>query len=112
MGVKIRLQNHGCRNHPYWWIVVQGHKTNPKGRIIERIGMWWPRNTVRYRRSIVINRHRIKYWIGVGAVPTPGAHRVLAQAEMIPRMPVPFGSSSLYKKPDKIHPDAFRKFNT
>ena len=67
MVLKIRLQNHGCRNHPYWWLVVQGLKVNPKGRIIEKIGMWWPRNTKRYQRSIVINRPRIKYWLSVGA---------------------------------------------
>lgn len=34
MKVSIRLQNHGCRNHPYWWIVVAPNRKNIKGRIL------------------------------------------------------------------------------
>jgi hypothetical protein len=34
----IRLQNHGCKNHPYFWIVISSKKNNLKGRIIEHVG--------------------------------------------------------------------------
>ncbi len=38
----IRLQNHGRKNHPYWWIVVAPRRANIKGRFIEHIGYWIP----------------------------------------------------------------------
>jgi ribosomal protein S16 len=36
----IRLQNHGCRNHPYWWLVVAPKNSNIKGIFIEHIGLF------------------------------------------------------------------------
>lgn len=39
MHVVLRLQNHGCRNHPLWWIVVAPRLKNIKGRFIEHIGI-------------------------------------------------------------------------
>ena len=54
MVLKIRLQNHGCRNHPYWWLVVQGLKVNPKGRIIEKN---WNVVAKKYEEISAINCH-------------------------------------------------------
>ena len=65
MKTLIRLQNHGCRNHPYWWIVVMGEKKNSKGRIIEHIGYWIPRKTNYVQRAVIFNKPRIRYWLAV-----------------------------------------------
>lgn len=37
----------------------------------------------------------------MGAVPTRGVHRLLEKFEMVPKYPPPFGSKSLYEKPEK-----------
>jgi ribosomal protein S16 len=43
MRVRFKLVNHGCRNHPYWWIIVQPIRKKLGGRYLEKIGIWAPR---------------------------------------------------------------------
>lgn len=63
----IRLQNHGCKNHPYFWIVVSSKNKNIKGRIIEHIGYWIPHERRTVHRSIILNKPRILHWLAKGA---------------------------------------------
>lgn len=106
----IRLQNHGKKNHPYWWIIVQPKNKCFKGRAIERLGIWAPRKTKTVDRSISFNRYKVKYWLSVGATPTPGAQRLLAMAGLYVKKPVPYGSKFLYEKKTKTYPlDYFHK---
>ena len=101
MKTKIRLRNGGVRNNPLWHIIVQGQKKNLKGRYIERIGYWMPiaRRTV--PRGMVLNKHKCRYWLSIGAQPTRGAAVILHKFGLWPKPPVPFGSESLYEKPEK-----------
>ena len=67
------------------------------------MGYWFPDVKGVYdNRSIVLNRPRLKYWIGLGAQITSGAYRVLSQANFLPRKPPPFGYSTLYEHPGFI----------
>ena len=77
MKTKIKLRNGGKRNHPLWHIIVQGDKKNLNGRYIERVGYWMPRKTKTVPRGMLINKHKIRYWLSVGAQPTNGVVRVL-----------------------------------
>jgi hypothetical protein len=43
----------------------------------------------------------MRYWLSVGATPTPGAHRLLEAYGFVPRAPRPFGSKHAYTKPEK-----------
>ena len=83
----------------YRHIIVQGDKKNLKGRYIERLGFWMPRTTQSYKRGCVLNRHKLRYWLSIGAEPTPGVIRVLNKYEMYPKKPVPWGTASVYEKP-------------
>ena len=103
MKTKLKLRNAGVRNHPYWHIIVQGEKKNLNGKYIERVGIWMPRKTKTIHRGIVLNKHKIRYWLSVGAEPTKGVVRLLNKFEFYPRTPVPWGSASLYEKPDKVY---------
>jgi small subunit ribosomal protein S16 len=110
MKVRIRLQNHGCKNHPFWWIVVQPSKKNPRGRYLERVGYWLPRKTVTVQRAMILNKHRLQYWLGVGATCTNRVHRILEKFNYVPKQAVPFGSHTLYEKPEKTYDiDYYRK---
>lgn len=82
---------------------MQGEKKNLKGRYIEHIGYWMPRHQRTYRRGMVLNKHKTRYWLGVGAQPTKGVIRVLEKFNFFPRYPVPFGSKSLYEKPKRTY---------
>lgn len=64
-----------------------------------------PRRTKTIPRGIVLNRHKIRYWMSVGAQPTDAVVRVLNRFgdDFWPRLPVPWGKSSMYEKPKKIY---------
>lgn len=97
MPARIRLQVKGHPANRFFWIVASSSKTNPHGRPIERMGYWFPDVKGIYdNRSIVLNRPRLKYWIGLGAEISSGAYRVLSQANFLPKKPPPFGYSRLY----------------
>jgi hypothetical protein len=65
--------------------------------------MWMPRKTKTVKRGIVLNKHKIRYWLSVGAQPTKGVVRLLNKFEFYPKTPVPWGSDNLYEKPDKVY---------
>jgi hypothetical protein len=41
--------------------------------------------------------------LSVGAKPTEGVHRLLAMVNILPKKPIPFGSNSVYPKPQKTY---------
>lgn len=84
MKVSIRLQNHGKKNHPLWWIVVAPNRKNNFGRFLEHVGYWSPRKGKYLQRRIVLNIPRIKYWLANGAVPTFKVHNFLSLWNIIP----------------------------
>lgn len=43
----------------------------------------------------------MRYWLSVGATPTPGAQRLLEAYGFVPKRPRPFGSQHAYSKPEK-----------
>ncbi len=71
MRVKIKLVQHGFHRHPYWWIVAQPIKKKLQGRYLEHLGIWTPIVKKTVTRSVTINKHRMRYWLSVGATPTP-----------------------------------------
>lgn len=103
MKTKIRLRQGGVRNHPLWHIVVQGEKKNLRGKYIEKIGYWMPRQQKTYKRGIVLNKHKMRYWLSVGAQPTGGVIRLLNKYDFYPNRPTPHGTASVYEKPEKVY---------
>jgi small subunit ribosomal protein S16 len=85
MKVSIRLQNHGVKHHPHWWIVIAPNRKNMKGRILEHVGYWCPNGRSQEIRSAILNLSRIKYWMGCGAVPTFRVHRLLHEFGYLPK---------------------------
>jgi ribosomal protein S16 len=67
MRVRFKLVNHGCRNSPYWWIVVQPAKKKLNGRYLEKMGVWAYRKGKTVPRQISLVKHRVRYWLSVGA---------------------------------------------
>jgi len=101
MRAMLRLQNHGCRNHPYWWIVVQGSHTNLRGRFVEHIGYYLPRKGATVQRAVILNKPRIRYWLAVGAMPSRAVHRILSYIDFMPKIMPPFGFKQMYEKRPK-----------
>lgn len=61
----IRLSNRGKAKNPIWYIVVQTSGKRNQGRYRECVGYWLPRWTVFRQRAIVLNKHRVRYWLDV-----------------------------------------------
>ena len=105
MPARIRLMVKGSPTNRFYWIVAQSSKKRVQGFPIERLGYWIPDNKGVYEnRSIVLNRPRLKYWLGVGAEPTEGIQRLLAKVDFLPKKPPPFGTATLYPRPEYIAP--------
>ncbi|WWO97253.1 MAG: 30S ribosomal protein S16 [Candidatus Dasytiphilus stammeri] len=62
----IRLARHGCKNRPFYKVVVADNRSPRDGRFIERVGFFQPIMTK--DNSLHLNLDRIKYWISQGAI--------------------------------------------
>ncbi len=75
MSVKIRLQRHGRKASPFYYIVASDSRSPRDGRFIEKIGSY---NPVTVPATIELNVDRAVYWLGVGAQPTDTARGILS----------------------------------
>ncbi|MBZ1345401.1 MAG: 30S ribosomal protein S16 [Candidatus Nealsonbacteria bacterium] len=86
----IRLFRVGKKNQPSFKIVVTDKKNPPKaGRFIEEVGFYNP-----LTKEKVLKGERIKYWISVGAKPSPTVFNLLVSEKVIEGKKIP-----AHKKP-------------
>ncbi|KAL4445700.1 hypothetical protein ABPG74_006251 [Tetrahymena malaccensis] len=100
MRVVIRLQQSGFKNHPRWKIVVMPQKKNPRGRFLEHVGWWCPRQGKINQREIVVNKERVRYWIAMGAKPSEKVQKFLSYFDLAPKPLIKYGFKTLYEKPE------------
>ena len=106
MRVRIKLRNQGIKRQPKWWLLVQPCKKNLRGKFLDHIGTWQLKERKTVKRHIAMNIHKANYWLSVGAIPTRGAHRVLARYGLLPPLPPKYGTKHSYEKPEKIYKPA------
>ena len=70
MAVALRLKRLGRRNRPFYRICVMDQRTRRDGRAIEELGHYDPHVESR-EDAFVLNEERAKYWLSVGAQPSP-----------------------------------------
>ncbi|OMJ95945.1 hypothetical protein SteCoe_497 [Stentor coeruleus] len=100
MPARIRFQIKGHPANRFYWLVAQSDKASVRSQPIERLGYWIPDVKRVYNdRSLILNRARLKYWLGVGAEPSEGVLRLLSHIGFLPKKPPPFGSKTLYPRP-------------
>lgn len=75
MSVKIRLQRHGSKKRPFYFIVVANSTSPRDGRFIEKLGTY---NPLTIPATIRIERERSLYWLQEGAQPTNTVRRILS----------------------------------
>jgi small subunit ribosomal protein S16 len=75
MSVKIRLQRHGSKKRPFYFIVVANTTAPRDGKFIEKLGTY---NPLTVPATIRINRERSLYWLQKGAEPTNTCRRILS----------------------------------
>ncbi len=74
MPVKIRLQRHGKKGKPFYWIVAADSRTKRDGKFLEKLGTYNP--TV-VPAEITLKVDRAVEWLFNGAQPTNTARAIL-----------------------------------
>ena len=75
MAVKLRLQRHGRKGRPYYYIVAANVTSKRDGRYIERVGSYNPVNSP---ATIDLDVDASLKWLENGAEPTPTVRRILS----------------------------------
>ncbi|MBS1585880.1 MAG: 30S ribosomal protein S16 [Bacteroidetes bacterium] len=75
MSVKIRLQRHGSKKRPFYFIVVANSAAPRDGKFIEKLGTY---NPLTVPATVRVNRERSLYWLQKGAQPTNTCRRILS----------------------------------
>jgi small subunit ribosomal protein S16 len=75
MPVKIRLQRHGSKKRPFYFIVVADARAPRDGKFIQKIGTY---NPLTVPASVQLDRQRALDWLHKGAQPTDTVRRILS----------------------------------
>ena len=75
MPVKIRLQRHGKKGKPFYWVVAADARAKRDGRYLEKIGTYNPNTNP---ASVDINVETAVKWLENGAQPTDTARTLLS----------------------------------
>lgn len=75
MPVKIRLQRHGKKGKPFYWVVAADSRAKRDGKFLEKIGTY---NPVSNPAQIDLNIDAAIKWLKNGAQPTETARRILS----------------------------------
>lgn len=75
MSVKIRLQRHGKKGKPFYWVVAADARAKRDGKYLEKIGTYNPNTNP---ATVDINVDRAVTWLENGAQPTDTARTLLS----------------------------------
>lgn len=75
MPVKIRLQRHGKKGKPFYWIVAADVRSKRDGKYLEKLGIY---NPVTQPATIELDVDSSVKWLRNGAQPTDTAKRILS----------------------------------
>jgi len=75
----------GRKNQPFFKIVVIDSKRSPRSRkFVEEIG-----NFDSKTKTLNLNKERVKYWLSVGAKPSPRVFNILVQEKILEGKKIP-----------------------
>jgi small subunit ribosomal protein S16 len=75
MPVKIRLQRHGKKGKPFYWVVAADARAKRDGRYLEKLGTYNPNTNP---ATVDINEDNAVNWLEKGAQPTDTARTLMS----------------------------------
>lgn len=75
MPVKIRLQRHGSKKRPFYFIVVADARAPRDGKFIKKLGTY---NPLTIPATINLDREQALQWLHKGAQPTDTVRKILS----------------------------------
>lgn len=76
MPVKIRLQRHGKKGKPFYWVVAADSRAKRDGKYLEKLGIYNPHTNP---ATIELDIDSSVKWLQNGAQPSDTAKRILSQ---------------------------------
>ena len=76
MAVKLRMARMGRRHRPFFRINAVESRTPRDGRVLEKLGHYDPLEKDA-TKQIVLNRDRVEFWLGQGAIPSDTVSEIL-----------------------------------
>lgn len=74
---KLRLQRHGRKGRPFYWIVAADSRSARDGAFKEKLGTYDP--MIEGEARVLLKSERIQHWLSVGAQPTERLARLWKQ---------------------------------
>lgn len=78
MAVKLRLKRIGRNHRAVFRLSAMDSRSPRDGRVVEELGLYDPTHRDA-AQQVRINAERVKYWLGVGAVPTETVRDLLGK---------------------------------
>lgn len=75
MSVKIRLQRHGKKGKPFYWVVAADARSKRDGKYLEKLGTYNPNTNP---ATVDLNLDAAVQWLHNGAQPTDTARAILS----------------------------------
>ncbi len=75
MSVKIRLQRHGKKGKPFYWVVAADARAKRDGKYLEKIGTYNPNTNP---ATVELNIDLAVQWLDNGAQPTDTVRDLLS----------------------------------
>ncbi|MBC7641168.1 MAG: 30S ribosomal protein S16 [Flavobacterium sp.] len=75
MSVKIRLQRHGKKGKPFYWVVAADSRSKKDGKYLKKIGTYNPNTNP---ATVELNLDAAVQWLHNGAQPTDTARAILS----------------------------------
>jgi small subunit ribosomal protein S16 len=75
MAVKIRLQRHGSKKRPFYFIVIADARAPRDGKFIQKLGTY---NPLTVPATIQLDRQKALDWLHKGAQPTDTVKKILS----------------------------------
>lgn len=82
MPVKIRLQRHGKKGKPFYWVVAADSRSKRDGKFLEKLGTYNPNTNP---ATIDLNVDQAVQWLHHGAQPTDTARTILSHKGVLLR---------------------------
>lgn len=76
MAVKLRLKRMGRTHRPFYRVNAIDSRNPRDGRVLEELGTYDPVNKDK-AAQVQLNKERIEYWLGVGAIPSETVRNLL-----------------------------------
>ena len=76
MAVRIRLQRHGKKGKPFYWIVAADSRSKRDGKFLEKLGTYNPNTNP---PSVTLDVNATVSWIQKGAQPSDTARNIISK---------------------------------